>query len=127
MKKQSESENKRSRWPYLAPMFIWLFVFGEIVFSARGEMFFYVMATGFPIGLSTLVIAVYGTEGVKLKDIQWLRIVPFIAWLICFYILLIWASTQKTSTPLFYLMIIGLPLGIVLLGVSIYPVLKKYD
>lgn len=129
MAKQDELEKKKNRWLYLVPTIIWIFVFGsEINWATQksGSEFLYVIATYLPIGLFTLVIATYGTESVRLKDFPWSRVGSFIAWMIVFYILLIWTSTQKIIDHLFYLLMIGFPIGAILLGYSIWPIAKKY-
>jgi len=131
MKKQSKSEKKRTVfWFYLVLIAIWLFIWivvDQALNEKRPEMSLYTMGTFLPIGLVIIFISAYHLEGVKLKDVHWLRIISFIVWMICFYLVLIWASTQESLTPLFYLMMIGLPMGIILLGVSVWPMAKRYD
>jgi cytochrome bd-type quinol oxidase subunit 2 len=130
MNKRGEASKNPSRVLVLALLLIWVFVLiiaDQIAYSREHpENSLYVMAVYLSISLLGFCIGGYYLEGLKLRDFPWLRILPFLAWLVSFYVLVFWVSTQETLTPLFYLMILGLPFGIVLFGISTYPLFKKY-
>ena len=103
---------------------VFVVVFVLLMFAVSGEMILYVAAAGLPVGLLMIFTGTFIVEEIKRSYIKWM--VSFLAWLVCYYVLLLWVITQMTVTQLFYLMMIGLPLGIALFGAAIYPAAKKY-